>query len=81
MFKIVRIVLSVLVVALSGYMLIADTYELLPYSQFLLGILMAVLGAAEFKKGEKAHKWYGITSIGVAIYLFYVAIQTYIINN
>ncbi|MDC3414748.1 DUF3953 domain-containing protein [Terrihalobacillus insolitus] len=76
----IRTLLGLIVIVLAGYTIITENYEIQPYIQVLLGALMLVIGFSELKKGGKTRKWYGIISIAVSIFLFYVSIQTFLMN-
>ncbi|WP_048685438.1 DUF3953 domain-containing protein, partial [Bacillus sp. 220_BSPC] len=49
----VRIILAIVVIVLSGYSLIAQTLELMPYYMFSLGAFMLVTGFVEIQKDRK----------------------------
>ncbi|USK83086.1 DUF3953 domain-containing protein [Peribacillus frigoritolerans] len=49
----VRVILAIVVIVLTGYNRITET-ELVPYYMFFLGALILVTGLSELKKTEKA---------------------------
>ena len=74
MLKILRIILSVIVMALAGYSLITKNFEFMSYMMFFVGVLMLVTGVAELQAKRKIN---AISSILAATFLFFVAIYTY----
>ncbi|QNK89589.1 DUF3953 domain-containing protein [Sporosarcina sp. FSL K6-1540] len=74
MLKILRIILSVIVMALAGYSLITKNFEFMSYMMFFLGVLMLVTGVAELQAKRKTN---AISSILAAAFLFFVAIYTF----
>ncbi|MFF2287876.1 DUF3953 domain-containing protein [Peribacillus butanolivorans] len=78
MLKILRIVFSIIVLILSGYVLITGNFELSSYMIFFLGALMLVTGLAELQKDRK--RFWGYMSIIVSLYAFFVSIQGFLLN-
>ncbi len=74
MLKILRIILSVIVMALAGYSIITKNFEFMPYMMFFVGVSMLVTGVAEFQAKRKSN---AIPSILAAAFLFFVAIYTF----
>ncbi|MFD4820915.1 DUF3953 domain-containing protein [Peribacillus butanolivorans] len=74
--KIVRIILAIIVLALSAYQLITWNFELMPYSMLFLGAIMLVTGLAELQKDRK-----GYMSIVVSSFLFFVSILGFLMNS
>ena len=74
MLKILRIILSVIVMALAGYSLITKNFEFMSYMMFFVGVLMLVTGVAELQAKRKTN---AISSILAAAFLFFVAIYTF----
>ncbi|MEI5907085.1 DUF3953 domain-containing protein [Bacillus spongiae] len=71
MLKIVRIILAIIVITTTSYSLLTEEYWLQPYSLFLLGLLMFVMGLDEFKRGKRAlGSFLFITSMFSFIVLF-----------
>lgn len=77
MLKILRIVLSIIVVILAGYALITENYIVMPYMMFFMGAMLVVTGIAEIKAERKQM---GIISIIASIFIFYVSVQGLFIN-
>ncbi|OHX50889.1 hypothetical protein [Cytobacillus oceanisediminis] len=48
-----RISLAAGIILISLYMLITQSFDWIPYSSFLLGMLMLVIGWEEVKKGKR----------------------------
>ncbi|WP_110065144.1 DUF3953 domain-containing protein [Cytobacillus oceanisediminis] len=48
-------------------MLFSESFELVPYNAFFLGLLMLVIGLEELKKGEKGYRY---LSIAVSLFIF-----------
>ncbi|MED4691273.1 DUF3953 domain-containing protein [Peribacillus frigoritolerans] len=72
----VRIILAIIVLALSAYQLITENFELMPYSMLFLGAIMLVTGLAELQKDRKG--FWGYMSLVVSSFLFYVSIQGFV---
>ncbi|WP_318290632.1 hypothetical protein [Peribacillus frigoritolerans] len=51
--KIVKIILAIIVVALSVYQLITGSVELMPYSMLFLAAILLITGLAEPQKDRK----------------------------
>ncbi|WP_411739029.1 hypothetical protein [Peribacillus sp. S4] len=51
--KVVRTILAIVVIVLSGYSLITQTFELMPYYMFILGAFILVSGFIELQKDRK----------------------------
>ncbi|PRA73945.1 DUF3953 domain-containing protein [Peribacillus simplex] len=67
--KMVRIILAIVVIVLSGYSLIAQTLELMPYYMFSLGAFMLVTGFVEIQKDRKG--FWGYMNIVIFISLLF----------
>ena len=72
MLIILRILLSIIVFVLGGYVLISGNNEVMPYMMFSLGAMMLVMGIDEIKKDRKKM---GVIAIIVSIFIFYVSVQ------
>ncbi len=75
--KMVRIILAIVVIVLSGYSLIAQTLELMPYYMFFLGALILVIGLAELQKDRKV---WGYMNIVISLFVFFASIQDFLMN-
>lgn len=75
--KMLRIILAVIVVLISGYGLITNNFELQPYMMFFLGIMMLVMGLDELQNGRKEYGW---ISLVVFLLLLFVSIKGLILN-
>ncbi|MGG0287099.1 hypothetical protein ABEY41_18635 [Peribacillus butanolivorans] len=67
--KMVRIILTIVVIVLSGYSLITQTFELFPYYMFFLGAFMLVTGLAELLKDRKG--FWGYMNIAISLFIFF----------
>jgi hypothetical protein len=76
--KIVRVSLVIVVIVLSGYSLITQTLELMPYYMFFLGALILVTGLAEIQKDRKG--FWGYMNIAISLFVFLASIQYLLMN-
>ncbi|QWC21124.1 DUF3953 domain-containing protein [Bacillus haikouensis] len=67
--KIIRIILSAVIITMAGYGLFTDNVWLLPYMLFLMGVMLLVMGLEEFQKGRTE---YGYISVAACIFLMIV---------
>ncbi|MFE4143952.1 DUF3953 domain-containing protein [Peribacillus sp. YIM B13472] len=75
--KIVKLILAMIVLAVSVYQLITGNFDLMPYSMLFLGALMLVTGLVELQKDRKG----GFLGCGVvSLFLFFVSIQGFFLN-
>lgn len=72
--KILKVILSVIVIALAGYGLITKNFEFMPYMMLFLGVFMLVTGISELQAKKKTS---AIPFILAAAFLFFVAIYTF----
>ncbi|MGZ9819484.1 DUF3953 domain-containing protein [Peribacillus simplex] len=75
--KIVKLILVMIVLALSAYQLITGKFELMPYSMLFLGALMLVIGLVELQ-GDRKGGFLGC--VVVSLFLFFVSIQGFFLN-
>ncbi|MEK4066454.1 DUF3953 domain-containing protein [Peribacillus sp. FSL R5-0717] len=68
----VRTILAIVVIVLSGYSLITQTFELMPYYMFILGALILVSGFVELQKDRKGFWGYMNIVISLFILIFYI---------
>ena len=68
MLKILRIVLSIITISLSGFSLITENFEYIPYLMLSLGVTMLVIGLIELEKNRK--EFWGFMSIVVSLFVF-----------
>ncbi|MCK2020899.1 DUF3953 domain-containing protein [Peribacillus frigoritolerans] len=73
----VRMILALVVIVLSGYSLTAQTLELMPYYMFFLGALILVIGLAELQKDRKV---WGYMNIFISLFVFFASIQAFLMN-
>jgi hypothetical protein len=73
-----RIVFAIIVICLSGYSLITNDFELMPYLMLFLAIFMLVTGFAELQKDRKSY--WGYLSIIVSSFAFLVSIQSFLLK-
>jgi hypothetical protein len=76
--KVSRIILSILVLALSGYGLITKNFELIPLMMLFLGGCMLVMGLEELHKNRKT--FLGSALIVISLFGFYVSLQGFLVN-
>ncbi|MGE7921468.1 DUF3953 domain-containing protein [Viridibacillus sp. NPDC093762] len=76
--EILRIILSVIVIALAGYSLITKNFEFMSYLMLFLGAFMLVTGLVELQKDRKRFEEYMF--IIVSLFIFFVSIQGFILN-
>ncbi|PEJ24030.1 hypothetical protein CN689_27635 [Peribacillus butanolivorans] len=76
--KMVRIILTIVVIVLSGYSLITQTFELFPDYMFFLGALTLVTGLAELQKDRKGFWVY--MNMAISIFIFFASIQAFLWN-
>ena len=74
MWKILRIISSVIAFALAGYSLITKNFEFMPYMLLFLSVFVLVTGFLELKAKRKTS---AIISILAAAFGFFVAIYTF----
>ncbi|MBL3645913.1 DUF3953 domain-containing protein [Bacillus sp. RHFB] len=72
----VRIILAIVVIVLSSYSLITQTFELMPYYMFFLGAFMLVTGLAEIQKDRKG--FWGYMNIVISLFLFFFYIPYFL---
>ncbi len=75
--KIVRVILAIFVIVLTGYNRITET-ELMPYYMFFLGALILVTGLSELQKDRKG--FWGYMNIVISLFIFFVSIQGFLLN-
>lgn len=76
--KIIRIILGIIVIALSSYSLISRNFELMPFMMLFLGAFMLVSGLSELQKDRK--RFEGYMCIIVSLFIFFVSIQGFLLN-
>lgn len=76
--KILRIILVIIVIALSIYILISRNFELMPFMMLFLGAFMLLTGLAELQKDRKG--FVGYMSIIVSLFIFFVSAQGFLLN-
>ncbi|MED3726297.1 DUF3953 domain-containing protein [Priestia filamentosa] len=78
MLKGLRVFLSVIVVILSGYGLLTQSFKLMPYSMLLLSALILVTGFIELQKNKK--EFWGYVCIVVSLFALSGSIQGFLLN-
>ena len=74
MLKILRALLSITVIVLGSYSLIAQNFEVMPYMFLILGIIFLITGSVELKAKRKTS---AIISILATPFMFLVAMYTF----
>ena len=77
MLKILRILFSIITIALALYGLITENLDYGAYMILFLGLTFLVMGVQEF---QQAKKWSGWLCIAVFAFSLYVSIQSFILN-
>ncbi|MFY0782962.1 DUF3953 domain-containing protein [Peribacillus simplex] len=75
--NIARIILGIIVLALSATQLITGNVKLLPYSMFLLGLMMLVIGITELQKDRKG--FVGYMCLVVSLLVLFTVILSFLI--
>ena len=78
MLKILRVILAIVVIALSAYGLISQNFRFMPYLMFFLGVLMLVMGLSELQEDRK--RIIGYMLIILSMFIFFVTIQDLLLN-
>ncbi len=78
MLKILRALLSIIVIVLGSYSLITQNFEVMPYMFFILGMMFLITGGVELKAKRKTS---AIISILATPFMFFVAIYTFWANR
>lgn len=76
--KIIRILLGIIVIALSSYCLISKNFEPMQYMLLFLGAFMLVTGISELQKEQ--HRFEGYMCIIVSLFIFFVSIYSFLLN-
>lgn len=74
MLKILRVLLSVIVIMLGSYSLITQNFEVMPYTFIILGMLFLITGSLELKAKREIN---AIISILAALFILFVAIYIF----
>ena len=72
--KILKVILSVIVIALAGYGLITKNFEFMSYMILFLGVFILVTGVSELQEKKKTS---AILFFLISAFLFFVAIYTF----
>lgn len=75
--NIARIILGIIVFALSATQLITGNVKLLPYSMFFLGLMMLVIGITELQKDRKG--FVGYMCLVVSLLVLFTVILSFLI--
>ncbi|MDE5416166.1 DUF3953 domain-containing protein [Alkalihalobacterium chitinilyticum] len=78
MLKVLRIILSIIVVVLAGFMLLTQNFAFMSYLMLLLGVSVLLTGALELKKDK--YSFMGYLNIFAALFAFYVSIQGFLLG-
>ncbi len=78
MIKIIRVIFSIITIALSGYSLATQNFEFMPFMMFSLGVTMLVTGLTELKRKPKS--FWGYMNIAASLFVFFVSIQGFFLN-
>ncbi|CEG29034.1 DUF3953 domain-containing protein [Bacillus sp. B-jedd] len=72
-----QIILSIAGISLAAYGLITEDFTFQPYMMLCLSLMMLVTGVKELQKGNKGTGW---LSIGVFIFIFFVTVQSFLLQ-
>lgn len=75
--KILRLIFSILTVVFAGYSLITGNHEVMPYMMLFMGAMFLVMGIDEILESRKT---LGIISLIVAVFIFYVAVEGFLLQ-
>lgn len=75
--NIARIILGIIVFALSATQLITGNVKLLPYIMFFLGLMMLVIGITELQKDRKG--FVGYMCLVVSLLVLFTVILSFLI--
>ncbi|MDQ0252718.1 uncharacterized membrane protein HdeD (DUF308 family) [Evansella vedderi] len=70
--KMLRNILSVIVIVLAGYSLFTQNFEFMPYLMLILSFSVLLTGVIELKKDKKAFSGYSSTI--ASLFVFFVSI-------
>jgi hypothetical protein len=76
--KIIRVILGIIVIFLSGYSLITKDFDMMPYLMLFLGAFMLAGGVIEIQKERK--RFWGYMSIIVSLFIFFVSIKGFLLK-
>lgn len=77
MLKIIRMSTALLLFGLALYALISEDFRGNSYISLLMGLLMVIMGAEEFKKGRKSQAY---LLLAVAGFSFFVSVQGFMLK-
>ncbi|MBD1380458.1 DUF3953 domain-containing protein [Metabacillus arenae] len=77
MLKILRYILSVVVILFAAYGLIIQNFKYNHIMMFFLGLMMLVMGLEEFQKERKAYGWLFFV---VFLFSLFVSIKGFLLN-
>lgn len=77
MLKILRYILSLVIIIIAAYGLITKNFEFQSLMTLLLGLMMLVMGLEEFQKERKTYGW-----LLVVVFLFslFVSVQGFLLH-
>ncbi|ASK63986.1 hypothetical protein CFK37_18400 [Virgibacillus phasianinus] len=75
MLNIIRVILSIIVLALSGSIIFTQNSGLTPYLMLFLGVLLLVIGIIVLLKDKKSFS--GYMNIIISLFVLYVSIQQF----
>lgn len=76
--KIIKIILTIVTIALLGYVLLNKSFALMPVMMLSVGALMFVTGVIEIQKDRK--DFFGYLNIFGSLFLFFVSMQLFLIE-
>ena len=76
--RIIKIILTIVAIALLGYVLLSKSFALIPVMMLSAGALMFVTGVIEIQKDRK--DFLGYLNIFGSLFLFFVSMQFFLIE-
>lgn len=76
MFMILRVLLSIVTIAVALYGLITDNFEYQPVMMLSMGLTIFVMGLQEFKQNKKQQGWLFMIIFAFSLFVF---IQSFIL--
>jgi len=76
--KTIRVIFSIITLALAGYGLATQNFKFMPFMMFSLGVTMLMAGLMELKRKPKS--FWGYMNIAASLFVFFVSIQGFLLN-
>jgi len=76
--KTIRVIFSIITLALAGYGLVTQNFKFMPFMMFSLGVTMLMAGLMGLKRKPKS--FWGYMNIAASLFVFFVSIQGFLLN-